>query len=123
MRDLQFRWSFRPGPTDSDIVVIGPERSGRRLVATLRGWQDPWLALNGFVIVGDELQLKSSARNTPAIVSPGFVRQVIEDALDGGWDPLSHGPDMCTEYAGREHGDEATTVLTARALFQKEEPT
>lgn len=121
MRDTEFRWTFRPGPQDSEIIVVGPERSGGRLVATLRGWRDPWLALDAVELVGEEMHLSSSASNSPAVVGPGFVRSVIADALDAGWEPLTRGAGMHLEYEGRASSDQPGFCLKARRILSRED--
>lgn len=98
---VMYRWCFRPHPDDSELIVIGPERSGCRLVVTLRRWQDPWHTICGFRMVGDDLQLFMSARNDPAVIAPGFVRTAIEHALDVGWNPRERRPDLMLDYKER----------------------
>jgi hypothetical protein len=101
VRGIRFRWRSRAGESDSALTVVGPERSGGRLVVVLRGWRDPWLALSGFAVAGDELELRAEAGNEPSVVGPGFVRAAIEWAIDAGWDYRDRAGAVQAEY--RDH--------------------
>ncbi|MEZ4372207.1 MAG: hypothetical protein R3B07_15355 [Polyangiaceae bacterium] len=78
--------------------MSGSDSSGQRLVIKLKDWRDPWLNLCGFEERNGMLHLHSSARNTPALITPAFVAPLIRRALAEGWSPERRLPTFRLEH-------------------------
>jgi hypothetical protein len=79
INNIQYRWRFSTGDTQSALVVYGPVSGRQSLSVVLLGWRDLWLAC------------PEPTDNQPKIVGPDFVRQAIEFGLANGWQPEQAG--------------------------------
>ncbi|GEM45543.1 hypothetical protein [Deinococcus cellulosilyticus] len=70
-----YRWILLPGARQSILKVI-PETAGQTLQVTLTDWTDPWLQSPG-----------EGTRNQPLQITPGVVGSILQQALQGGWQP------------------------------------
>ncbi|MGE0326731.1 MAG: hypothetical protein AB7K71_29275 [Polyangiaceae bacterium] len=95
----EYWWRLQPGYDSSELRVSGSDSAGQRLVVKLKDWRDPWLNLSGFEERDGKLQLWTSARNSPAIISPAFVAPLIQRALAEGWTPERRLPTFRLEHA------------------------
>jgi hypothetical protein len=91
---VEFRWRFEPSTPNSRLRVSHATVKGQTLVVRMVGWVGPWLGINGFSIVDGVLQLYTSAKNEPPIVTGRFARQCIVFALEHGWQPETPGSDF-----------------------------
>ncbi len=60
----------------SDVLDVRAADGAMRLVVDT-AWQDPWL------------ESPDRVDNEPAVITPRFVEQAINHAMDLGWDPTS----------------------------------
>lgn len=93
-----FSWRLEPGRLHSKLVVRGGDSAGQALVVTLTEWRDPWLNVSGVEATEDSIQLYTSARNEPAVISSRFVREVILAGLMYGWQPTQRGQPLALEH-------------------------
>lgn len=97
-----YRWRFKAGFPDSDLLIQGTVSPGQQLWVTLRGWQDPWETISVIhVIKGGQglAYLETNARNEPSTITPKFVRQAIVHALAHGWTPTRPAGRLALDYS------------------------
>lgn len=74
VNEVSYRWRLRMEQKDSTVTLQGQESSGQQAIVTLRGVNDPWLAM-------------PQTKTDKFIVTPATIRQLINEALRRGWKP------------------------------------
>lgn len=103
----EYWWRLQPGYDSSELRVSGTDSSGQRLVVELKDWRDPWLNLSGFEERDGMLQLWTSARNSPGVITPAFVAPLIQRALAEGWSPERRLPTFRLEHPAAPDAERA----------------
>ncbi len=71
---VTYRWRLRMGQNDSAVTLQSAKSAGQQAIITLLGVGDPWLAM-------------PEGTSFRFIVTPATIRQLINDALQRGWNP------------------------------------
>ena len=91
-----WRWRLEAGQSGR-LTVYGADSASARLVVELPGF-DPWLSISEVRVIGRTLELSTSAKNEPALVTPAFVRAAILAGLAQGFRPELRGREFLLRF-------------------------
>ncbi|GGJ34579.1 hypothetical protein GCM10008938_20960 [Deinococcus roseus] len=82
-----YRWKFCPGVDHSLLKILPDPSGGQVLYIALKDWRDPWLQKHA-----------SLPPNHPAIIAPGYVIEMMQQARQLGWNPEQPGKPLQMIY-------------------------